>query len=45
MRKVGDKLVIRVAPTGGLLTLLATLEPIEESFGPIGSLEAETVDL
>ena len=45
MRKEGDRLVIEPSPPRSLLSLLATLDPIEEDFPPIEELEPEPVDL
>ena len=49
MRQDGLKLVIEPAPTtnpnAGLIALLATLEPIDEDFGPIEDLPAGPVTL
>jgi antitoxin VapB len=45
MRKEGNRLIIEATPPKSLLALLATLEPIEEDFGPIDDLAADPVDL
>jgi antitoxin VapB len=45
MRKEGQKLVIEPAPSKSLLTVLATLEPIEEELPAIEELPYEPVDL
>lgn len=45
MRKEGDRLVIEPAPPRSLLAVLATLEPIEETFPPIEELPLEPVEL
>lgn len=38
LRKEGDRLIIEPAPPRSLLALLATLEPIDETFPPIPEL-------
>jgi antitoxin VapB len=45
MRKEGDRLIIEPAPPKSLLTVLATLAPLEEDFPPIADLPADPVDL
>ena len=47
MRREGDRLVIEPARQGGLLNLLASLEPIEEDFAPFdeGVQPARPVEL
>lgn len=45
MRKEGERLIIEPIPPQSLLALLATLDPIEEDFGPIDDLPAEPVNL
>lgn len=35
MRQDGERLIIEPVPPGSLLALLASLEPIDEDFGPI----------
>ena len=45
MRKEGTRLIIEPAPPPSLLELLATLEPIEEEFGPIEDHAPEPVDI
>lgn len=45
MRKEGGKLVIEAAPPKSLLALLATLEPIGDTFGPIDDLPPDPVEL
>jgi antitoxin VapB len=45
MRKDGDRLIIEPAPPRSLLALLATLEPIDEDFAPIGDLPIDPIDL
>ncbi len=45
LRKEGDRLIIEPAPPQSLLALLATLEPIDEAFPPIGDLPIDPVDL
>ena len=45
MRRDGDKLVIEPAPPRSLLTLLAELRPIEESFSEFDDLPPGPVDL
>ena len=44
MRREGDRLVIEPSPRKSLLALLATLQPIDEEFPPIGELPHEPVD-
>jgi antitoxin VapB len=45
MRKEGNRLVIEPVPPRSLLALLATLEPLDEDFAPIGDLPTDDVDL
>jgi antitoxin VapB len=47
MHREGDRLVIEPVRTGGLLALLATLEPIEDDFGDLdeGLLPSRAVEL
>lgn len=45
MRKENGKLVIEPAPPRSLLALLASLEPIDESFPEIDDPKPEPVDL
>lgn len=44
IRKEGRRLVIEPAPPKSLLTLLATLKPLNENFPPIPDLPADPVD-
>jgi antitoxin VapB len=41
----GTKLIIEVAPPRSLLSLLATLSPIDEEFPNIEELELDPIDL
>jgi antitoxin VapB len=45
MRKEGQRLVIEPAPRKSLLTVLATLGPIDEEFPPIPDPHPEPVEL
>jgi antitoxin VapB len=45
MRKEGDRLIIEPVPPRSLLSLLATLEPIDEDFPPFSDLPIDDVDL
>ena len=45
MRKEGDRLIIEPAPPKSLLSVLATLAPIEDNFPAIGDLPPDSVDL
>ncbi len=45
MRREGERLIIEPAPPGSLLVLLATLDPIDEEFGPMPDRPPEPVDL
>lgn len=45
MRKEGGRLIIEPVPPRSLLAVLATLEPIEEDFPPIGDAPPDPVDL
>jgi antitoxin VapB len=45
MRKEGNRLIIEPIPPRSLLALLATLEPIDEDFGPIEDLPVDDIDL
>lgn len=44
IRKDGDRLIIEPAPVLSLAAYLATLEPIDDDFGPIDDTPAEPVD-
>jgi antitoxin VapB len=41
----GDRLIIEPAEPASLLAVLATLEPLDEDFPPIGELPVDPVDL
>jgi len=43
MRREGDKLIIEAAAPASLLSILAALEPIGETFGDIGDKPPEPV--
>jgi antitoxin VapB len=45
MRKDGDRLIIEPAAPKSLLTLLATLTPLDEEFPPIPDAPPDTVAL
>ena len=45
IRKEGNKLIIETPPPRSLLALLATLDPIDESFDPIDDPAPEPIDL
>jgi antitoxin VapB len=45
MRKEGERLIIEPAPPRSLLSLLATLKPLEEDFQPIPDHAPDPVDL
>jgi antitoxin VapB len=45
MRRDGDKLIIEPAPPTSLLSILAALEPIEETFAEIDDAPPEPVSL
>lgn len=45
MRKEGDRLIIEPSPPKSLLAVLATLEPLEETFPPIPELPVDAVEL
>lgn len=45
MSKEDGRIVIEPAPPKSLLALLATLQPIEEEFGPIDDPQPDPVDL
>ncbi len=45
MRKEGGRLIIEPAQPKSLLSVLATLEPLDEEFPPIPDLPADSVDL
>jgi antitoxin VapB len=45
MRKEGDRLIIEPVPPRSLLSLLATLEPIEDDLLPVSDLPIDDVDL
>ncbi len=45
MRRDGDKLIIEAAPRGSLLQLLASLEPIEETFPEIADPPPDAVTI
>ena len=45
LRKDGDRLILEPAPPRSLLTVLASLQPIEEDFDPIEDPVPEPVDL
>jgi len=45
VRREGSRLVIEPAPPRGLLALLATLEPIDDSFPPVEDRAPRAVDL
>ena len=45
MRKEGERLIIEPTPPKSLLTLLATLSPLDKEFPPIPDPHPEPVDL
>lgn len=45
MRKEGNRLILEAAPARSLLTLLATLEPIQDDFPAVADEPPEPVDL
>ena len=45
MRKEGDRLVIEPVQPKSLLTVLAALEPLDETFPPIPELPVDSIDL
>ncbi len=45
MRREGDRLIIEPVPPESLLAVLASLDPIEEDFGPMPDHPPEPVDL
>jgi len=45
MRKEGQRLIIEPAPPRSLLSLLSTLDPIEEDFADVSELPIDPVDL
>ena len=45
MRKEGERLIIEPAAPKPLLSVLATLKPLEEEFPPIRDLPPDRVDL
>lgn len=45
MRRDGERLIIEPAPTGSLLALLASWEPLDEQFPAIADPPPEPVDL
>ena len=45
MRKEGDRLILEPAPLTSLLSVLATLEPLQEEFPPITDTPPDSVDL
>ncbi len=45
MRKEGNRLILEPAPPKSLLSVLASLRPLEEEFPPIPDLPPEPVDL
>jgi len=45
MRREGDKLIIEAAPPASLLSILADLKPIEETFADIEDRPPEPVSL
>ena len=45
MRKEGERLIIEPAAPKSLLSVLATLKPLEEDFPPIRDLPPDRVDL
>jgi antitoxin VapB len=45
LRKEGERLILEAPPPPSLLALLATLEPIDETFPPIPELPMDSVDL
>jgi antitoxin VapB len=45
MRKEGNRLILEPAPPKSLLSVLATLKPLEEEFPPIADAPPDPVDL
>lgn len=45
MRKEGDRLILEPAPPKSLLALLATLQPLEETFPPVPELLSDPVGI
>jgi antitoxin VapB len=45
MRKEGERLIIEPSPSKSLLTVLASLAPLDEDFPPIPELAIDPVDL
>ena len=45
MRKEGERLIIEPAPKRSLLEVLASLEPLTESFPPIDDVAPDSVEL
>ncbi|PJG45639.1 AbrB/MazE/SpoVT family DNA-binding domain-containing protein [Sphingobium sp. LB126] len=45
IRKDGDRLIIEPAPVLSLAAYLATLEPIDDDFGPIEDAPPDPVDI
>jgi antitoxin VapB len=45
MRKEGERLIIEPAPAKSLLTILVTLETLDENFPPIADPPPEPVDM
>ena len=47
VRKEGDRLIVEPVPKGGLIALLATLQPFDETFPDVdaGVLPLDDVDL
>jgi antitoxin VapB len=45
MRKEGERLIIEPTPSKSLLTVLATLAPLDEDFPPILDLAPDSVEL
>jgi antitoxin VapB len=45
IRKEGNRLIIEPVPPVSLLAVLATLEPLDEDFGPIADLPSRPVNL
>ena len=45
MRKEGERLIIEPVPPKSLLTVLATLQPLQEEFPPIPDLPATPIEL
>jgi antitoxin VapB len=45
LQKDGERLIIEPAPPQSLLTLLETLQPVDDAFPPIPELPTDSVDL